>query len=166
MIWVLIVLLAILLFPIRLKFTTVYENRMFRVYFFNKELNAKKKVMEEKANVRNYNIAHRKFYKIFKENFSTAIEKLSRNPHKIKAAVKFELRYGFEDAALTGIAYGLFNGINSFIYVYLRKLFNMKDYKFDIIPDFKNPQFNFRITSIIYFNLVKVIYILVILSRR
>lgn len=158
-----IIFLALLFFPIRLRLTIIYKDGLLHTYLFNKELNIKQKVSKKKADVETAKKVHFKLVNLLPHNLRKVIYKVSNSKIKLKAKLKFELDYGFEDAALTGIFFGIFNGLNSVIYKQFEYLLKIDKYEFNILPHFNEPMFNFRINCIISFNLAKIIYMLILI---
>lgn len=155
-----LVLVVILFFPIHIKLTVIYKDGLLHVYFFSKELNIKKKTTEKKVNLETSKKVHFKLINFLPDKVRKMIYKVSSSKHKLKAKLNFELNYGFEDAAITGFLFGVFNGLSSFIYKQFEYLLKVVKYEFNVIPHFNEPMFNFRLNCIISFNLAKIIYML------
>jgi hypothetical protein len=74
-----------------------------------------------------------------------------------------KLEYGFDDAALVAILFGLIHSTYSFLYLLLLNFVKVKNVDHKLIPHFKEKKLNIEISSIIYTNLAKIIYMLTIL---
>lgn len=144
--------IIILLLPFKVKVTFIYQDSKIHIYLFNKQIGMKEKLAEDKTSKRTY-----KKLRIF-------ADKLTRNKFKPGLSLDWELNYGFEDAALTGISYGIFSTIFGVMYELIGMIFKIKAFKFSINPQFNNPTLNIRISSIISLNLAKIIYIVIILA--
>nr|WP_278245135.1 DUF2953 domain-containing protein [Clostridium sartagoforme] len=70
-----------------------------------------------------------------------------------------------EDAAYCAILYGLMNNIPTLLRLILDKVFIVKDIKLGITPKFNTNIISFGITSIFYFNIANIIYILYLISK-
>ena len=69
-----------------------------------------------------------------------------------------KLEYGFDDAAFVAILYGLIHSTYSFLYLLLQNFVKVKKIDLKVIPHFEENDFNMEISSIIYTNLGKIIY--------
>ncbi|MDP4089131.1 MAG: DUF2953 domain-containing protein [Bacillota bacterium] len=156
-----VVFLIILLVPIRIKLTVIYKDGKLHVYLFSKELNIKTKTAEQKVSVNTAKKVHFKLINFLPDKLRKIIYKASNNKHKLNAKLKFQLDYGFEDAALTGIFFGVLNGLSGFVYKQFQFLLKINRYEFNIVPHFNEVMFNFSANCIISFNLVKIIYMLI-----
>ncbi|MDT8716562.1 DUF2953 domain-containing protein [Clostridium sp. 19966] len=147
--------LIVLIMPLKIKLKTIYENNELQIYVFDRKVNFKKK--------HNYteNNSKKKKSELILKNGLSRLRKLINIKFKPRLDLSLEMHYGFEDAAFTGIFFGVAQNMNSFVYELLSSVFKIKNYKFDIIPNFNKPMLNFRINSIFSFNLVKIIYILI-----
>lgn len=156
-----IIFLLILFFPIRVKFIIIYENGVLNFYVMNKNINLKEKTSERKVSSFNIPELQRKFKRIFKRDVKFVLHRLSLVKNKPKLQFKYEMEYGFKDAAATGICCGLFSAIQPVLYKLFENIFKVKSCEFVIQPHFNKPMFNFRIISIFSFNLAKIIYIII-----
>lgn len=155
-----ILLLILLFFPFSLKLSVIYKDGNLHVFILNKQLNIKEKLGKHKATPVTAKKAEFKFINFLPNNIRKLIYKLSNSKHKLSAKIFFDLNYGFDDAAATGITYGLLSGLKSPLYNQFSFLLKVKKYEFNIIPHFNDPMFNFRLNCIISFNLAKIIYML------
>jgi hypothetical protein len=147
-----------LFFPLSIKLSVIYKDGKLHIFLFNKQLNIKKKIGKYTASPVTAKRAEFKFINFLPDNMRKPLYKLSDCNHKLTARIKFDLNYGFDDAAATGIFYGVLSGLNSVLYNQFSYLLKIKEYKYNIIPHYNDPMFNFRLNCIISFNLAKIIY--------
>ena len=100
-----------------------------------------------------------------KISYISLYQNISTNKFKPNIKVKASITYGVEDAALCAFLYGLICNIPNFIYLFLNIVFKVKDLKFDINPKFNTTLLTFGITSIFYFNIANIIYMLFLLIK-
>lgn len=155
--WIPIVII-ILFFPLSIRLTVIYKDGKLHVFIFNKQLNLKKKISKHKVNPKTAKNSEFKLINFLPSKIRKILYKISNGKHKLSARVSFDLNYGFDDAAVTAISYGLFHGANSILYNQFSFLLNIKEYNYNIIPHYNNSMFNFRLNCIISFNLAKIIY--------
>ena len=87
------------------------------------------------------------------------------NKFKPKIKLNGDINYGIEDAALCALLYGLLCNISSFIYILLKIIFKIKTLDLNINPKFNTFTLSFGITSIFYFNIANIIYILYLIFK-
>ena len=90
---------------------------------------------------------------------------LTANKLKPKIIINASLVYGIDDAAFTAILYGLLCNIPNLLYLILNIIFKVKKLSLDIEPKFNKTLLTFGITSIFYFNIANIIYILFLLFK-
>lgn len=161
--WIAIIIIIILFFPLSIKLSVIYKDGKLHVYIFNKQLNYKKKITKHKANPNTAKNSEFKFINFLPSKMRKILYKISNRKHKLSARIKFDLNYGFEDAAATAISYGLFHGANSILYNQFSFLLNIKEYHYNIIRHYNDPMFNFSLNCIISFNLAKIIYMIFVI---
>jgi hypothetical protein len=163
---VVLIILVVLFFPIKLKITCIYQDAKIHVYIFNKQFKLKEKVSERKTNKENVLRAERFIKKLLPKDIVTSVKILNRNKFKPKIDVYCSLSYGFDDAAFTGFSFGILQSLSSIIYTSVGMIFKVKSSRFNVNPQFNNSMLNFRISSIISINLVKIIYMVYILFSQ
>lgn len=170
-----IIIFIILFLPLPIKFKLEYSNRnlIIKLYKFkifssvngieNKYL---KKIIKNKHNKKDDNIkANLQKKQSKKISYKKLYRNISKNKLKPKIKINASLIYGIDDAALSAILYGLLCNIPVLLYFILSIIFKVKDLSFDINPKFKTTLINFGITSIFYFNIANIIYILFLLFK-
>jgi hypothetical protein len=166
--WIILTMamILLLLLPIRVKLTLIYENNKINIYIFNKQINKKAKIAEEKVN--SYNAKKLKFElkRFMPKNLKKAIFRLKKNKIKPRLKMSIVINYGFDDAAVTGISYGILHSFSYIFYNFVSVIFKIKNYNFEVNPYFNTPMLNLRITGIISSNLVQIIYMLIIIYRK
>lgn len=154
MLWLLIILSILVLvfipFPLKISFTYSKKEKKLYIYSFKIEIEKGKKKTKKTKNKKN---------KFDIEKIKKIFAKLRKNKFKPRLKFYTEVDYGLDDAALTGISFGLLNCISPAVYAVLKSIFKVKIYKFDVKPDFKNQMFNFNLTSIIFLSFANIIYI-------
>lgn len=150
-----LLILTTILFPIPLKITLKYSNKVLEMFIYNKKIKLKVpsktglKTDSKKSFVKSLTFSDIRsiFYKIVNLKFKSTL------------ILSTKLEYGFDDSAFVAILFGLIHSTYSFLYLSLLKFFKVKTIDFQVIPHFKKNDFNIEIFSIIYINLAKIIYV-------
>ena len=84
---------------------------------------------------------------------------------KFKPTLKMDLnvQYGFEDAMITGISYGLIGSILYFMKWIIEVPFKSKKYEFKITPVFNKNFILLFFNCIIWLNIAKIFYMIIII---
>ncbi|MCB2292012.1 DUF2953 domain-containing protein [Clostridium algoriphilum] len=151
--------LIIILFPIPIKITLKYSNKVLEIYIYNKKLKKKKPL---NLGLKNNLVSEPKYN--FLESMSlndieSIIYKIKNLKFKPIIILNTKLEYGFDDAAFVAILYGLIHSTYSLLYQILINFVKVKNMDFRVIPHFEKNHFNMGISSIIYINLAKIINI-------
>lgn len=164
-----ILLLLFLPLPIKIKVEYINNNLALKLYkhtIFSSEKGIKNKHLrkafkKEKSSKKNK--------KSSKPKKILSIKKLYRNitcnKFKPKIKISCSLTYGLEDAALCAILYGLICNFPNLLYFLLSSIFKVKNLSFDINPKFNTFILSFGISSIFYFNIANIIYMLYLVSK-
>ena len=183
-----IVLILILFIPIPLKFKIHYSKDRYYIKFYNinllsndggilnKLLNKKEKTTKKKKKRKtksedpkkytNIDPKKRKFDIDYKLLIKNIYFELSRN--KFKPSIKFnsDTIYSLGDASRTTIFLGVFYNINPILLYIFSTIFKVKVLDNDFKPIFKDQiLFEITISSIITFNLAKIIYMGIIIYK-
>ena len=183
-----IVLILILFIPIPLKFKIHYSKYRYYIKFYNinlisndggilnKLLNKKEKTTKKKKKRKtksedpkkytNIDPKKRKFDIDYKLLIKNIYFELSRN--KFKPSLKFnsDTIYSLGDASRTAIFLGVFYNINPILLYIFSIIFKVKVLDNDFKPIFKDQiLFEITISSIITFNLAKIIYMGIIIYK-
>ena len=183
-----IVLILILFIPIPLKFKIHYSKDRYYIKFYNinllsndggilnKLLNKKEKTTKKKKKRKtksedpkkytNIDPKKRKFDIDYKLLIKNIYFELSRN--KFKPSIKFnsDTIYSLGDASRTAIFLGVFYNINPILLYIFSIIFKVKVLDNDVKPIFKDQiLFEITISSIITFNLAKIIYMGIIIYK-
>ncbi|GAA0780187.1 DUF2953 domain-containing protein [Hathewaya limosa] len=156
-----LIFIVLLFFPIPLKIYVKFieKNFNFYIYLFNFQLNKKKHDKNKEKSKELNDFSFKKLLKRIFRNGSKEFNYIFKK--KLKAKLKANIDYGFGDACETGISYGLFwVGIDTLLN-YLTQYFKFKECDINVKPYFNEKKLNLVIESIIYLNLVKIIYILI-----
>ena len=152
--------LTIILFPIPLKITLKYTNKVLEIYIYNKKLRTNKVSKNDIEHIPNL-----KPFRVFNlSEIKLIIGKLKHLKLKPTLTLKTKLEYGFNDAAFVAILFGLIHSTHSLLYLVLRDFVKVKNIDLKVIPHFEENDFNMETLSIIYMNLVKIIYMAFVMS--
>lgn len=157
-----IFLIVLLLFiPIPLKIYVCYKNNKFIIKFYKVTLYPSKHLKDmskiySKAKEKN------KLTTNFKKNFNKhtiqeIFHSLCKSKLKPRLKLDFNIDYGFEDAALTALSYGLLNSIFAPLQHILYSFFKVKKLQFNALPDFDGSKLNLEIKSIISISIAQII---------
>lgn len=82
------------------------------------------------------------------------------NEIKYKPKIRLRLRshYGLDDAALTGISYGVISAFLANMYEVLNIFFSIKEYDISVEPEYNKLTFDCDLKCIIFISLAKIIY--------
>lgn len=160
---ILIVFLTIIFIPIPLKLTLKLNKDEASLYFYSKKIKLKNQSeATKKAKIIKHKVIHRPKFLNTENLYFT----LKSNNYKPTLKILIELEFGFEDAALTGLFYGLSSTIYPFLYQYLKLFFKVPSYVLEPTPNFENICFKLNIESIFSLSIVKAIYIFYILRKN
>jgi len=148
---VLLSILIIIFIPIPIKLRIQLNKCETYIFLYSKKLNLNKK-NTNKTN---------EFLNIKNIYFT-----LTNNKRKPKIKFNMDLKFGFEDAALTGLTNGLFSAISPLLYQTLLLFFNIPRFQINLNPDFENPTYELNLQCIISINIVKAIYIFYLLRKN
>ncbi|MCJ7688708.1 MAG: DUF2953 domain-containing protein, partial [Clostridiaceae bacterium] len=156
---VFVIALTIILFPIPLKITLKYSNKILEIYIYNKKL--KQKTNKKNNSIKKQKITTKKSYTV--SDIKLIISKIMSLKFKPTLTLTTKLEYGFDDAALVAILFGLIHSTYSFLYLLLLNFVKVKNIDHKVIPYFKEKNLSFKISSIIYTNLAKIIYMSIVM---
>ncbi|MCL2322619.1 MAG: DUF2953 domain-containing protein [Oscillospiraceae bacterium] len=80
--------------------------------------------------------------------------------------MKLNIQYGFEDAMITGISYGFIGSILYFLKWIIDIPFKSKKYDFKIAPIFDKNILLLFLDCIIWLNIAKILYIMIIIIKN
>ncbi|MGK0468625.1 DUF2953 domain-containing protein [Clostridium sp.] len=156
---VFLITLTIILFPVPLKITLKYSKKNLEIYVYNKKLHRKEH--KKSKPIKNQKKSSYKSYTLIDINL--IINKIIGLKFKPTLTLETKLEYGFDDSALVAILFGLIHSTYSFLYLLLLNFVNVKKINHEVIPYFKQKNLSIEISSIIYTNLAKIIYMLTIM---
>lgn len=154
MLYVFIILLLIF-FPIPIKIIFTYFEKTVTLKIFNIKIDILKLIKNK-----NINKSSKKFTKK-NINYMNLLSIYTNGKFKPLINIKIFITYGFNDAAYTGIIYGLLNAIFALQYQLISQIFTIKKYDFKLNPNFKKNIFDFNLNCIIFISLANVIYIVI-----
>lgn len=170
---ILIIIFILLFLPLPIKIDLEYLNKNLIIKLYKYPLFSSKNGVENKYLKRfikkekkikdDINTSKRKYLK--KLSYRKLYRNISTNKLKPKIKINASLVYGFDDAAFSAILYGLLCNIPNLLYLFLSIVFKVKKLSFDIEPKFNKALLTFGITSIFYFNIANIIYILFLLFK-
>ena len=156
---VFLIAIIIILFPIPLKITLKYSKKILEIYVYNKKLMRKKHNKTEP--IKKVKVRLEKSFTL--SDIRLIINKFMDLKFKPNLTLITHLEYGFDDAALVAILFGLIHTTNSFLYLLLQKFVKVKNINHEVIPYFKEKDLSMKISCIIYANLAKIIYMSIIM---
>ncbi|MCB2308019.1 DUF2953 domain-containing protein [Clostridium estertheticum] len=160
--------LTIVFFPIHLKITLKYTNKVLEIYIYKKKLDVNKplksnlkdplkskptKIFFKPLNLRDLDLSD-----VNLNNINLITHKFKNLKFKPTLILNTKLEYGFDDAALVAILFGLIHSAYSLLYLILINFVKVKNIDLKVTPQFKENNLNMEISSIIYINFVKIIY--------
>ena len=151
---VFLITLTIILLPIPLKTTLKYSNKTLEVFVYNKKVKTKAISKSDVKNFRDINLTKSFELKDMKPIFY----RVRRLRLKFALSLNTKLEYGFDDAALVAILFGLIHSSYSFLYSSLSNFVEVKSISLKVTPHFEESDFKMETLGIIYMNLVKIIY--------
>jgi len=165
---ILFTITILLLIPIPIKLSFNYSKLNMNFYIYNFKLNLEKlmklyKKKEKKVTAQPLEKKKKEFDLTTIFSLINSIENI-----KFKPTIRFNFycNYGFIDASNTAIAYAYINSISPFLYKLLNKPFKIKSYDYNIKPDFQGAFLESSIHSIIFVNIIKIIYMLVFIKNK
>ncbi len=170
-----IIILIILFLPLPIKIKLEYSNKNLVIklykYMIFSSLNGVenkylKKLIKNKPKIKDNNIKSKSQRNLIKKiSYKKLYKNISTNKLKPKIKLNASLIYGIDDAAVSAILYGLLCNIPTLLYFILNIIFKVKNLSFDIKPKFNTTLLTFGITSIFYFNIANIIYMLFLLFK-
>jgi hypothetical protein len=164
---ILLLIIILLVIPIPIKFSFKYTKNTFNIYIYNFKINLKKSMnfLKEKG---------KKTTATFKEedhklDLSSVFALINYiDTIKYKPTLRFRLycNYGLIDASKTAITYGYIYALSPLIYKSLNIPFKIKKYDYDIEPNFEGTFLESNIDSIIFVNIIKIIYMFIVIRTK
>ncbi len=166
--WILAIVTLVLLFPIPIKITLIYANEIFTLKIYNKVIipSKTKKTKAKNKNKRSDYVKTHNEEKISKLKFKDLkgiIELFINSKFKFTIRTKFTMDYSIEDAAINAITYGFLYQITAFISTILNLFFKVKNFTPTINIKYNENFFKFESTSIIFINIAKIIYMVIVI---
>lgn len=149
---ILLIIVAFIPIPIKIKF--IYENKIAKLSIFKFKINFKSFLSKEiiHANTKKQKIkGHIKLH-----NVKAILDKINCSRFKPRLNLKIKIDFGFSDAATTGLCYGFINILSPIFYQLFNIIFKIKNFEYDINPNFSNPKVKLQVNSIIFISLVNV----------
>ncbi len=166
--WILAIVTLVLLFPIPIKITLIYANEIFTLKIYNKVIipSKTKKTRAKNKNKRSDYVKTHNEEKISKLKFKDLkgiIELFINSKFKFTIRTKFRMDYSIEDAAINAITYGFLYQVTAFISTILNLFFKVKNFTPTINIKYNENFFKFESTSIIFINIAKIIYMVIVI---
>ncbi|MBU3198626.1 DUF2953 domain-containing protein [Clostridium estertheticum] len=165
---VFVFVLTIILFPIHLNITLKYTNKVLEIYIYKRKLKVNKPLKSNskdqlkskpiKIFFKPLNLRHINLSDINLSTINLISHKFKDLRFKPTLSLNTKLEYGFDDAALVAIVFGLIHSTYSLLYLILTNFVKVKNIDLKVTPQFKENNLNMEISSIIYINFVKIIY--------
>lgn len=157
---ILIILLLVLLLPVPIKTSVIYSEKKLDIYLYN--LKFKKKKEKKRPSLNKMYLKRKEVLYISK----LGINVLRHNSFKPHIKLNINFIYGLDDAANTAKLYGLLNVANPIIYALLGEFFLIKNFDYKVNADFNKSLFKFNMISIIFINLLTILYVIGIFSTK
>lgn len=158
---ILIIIAAIMFIPIPFSARLQYVNEP-EVYIYRFKLNIKKiqsKIRKRKPKKTNCDkkdedkdLSSKLMY------YKDLISNIGRIKYKPNLILRLKSHYGLDDAAVTGISYGVISAFLANVYELLKLFFNIKQYDLSIEPEYNKLTFDCDLRCIIFISLAKIIY--------
>ncbi|HCO74486.1 hypothetical protein [Clostridium sulfidigenes] len=166
--WILAIVTLVLLFPIPIKITLIYANEIFTLKIYNKVIipSKTKKTKAKNKNKRSDYVKtdnEEKISKLKLKDLKGIIELFINSKFKFTIRTKFRMDYSIEDAAINAITYGFLYQITAFISTILNLFFKVKNFTPTINIKYNENFFKFESTSIIFINIAKIIYMVIVI---
>ncbi len=166
--WILAIVTLVLLFPIPIKITLIYANEIFTLKIYNKVIIPSKTKKTKAKNEKKWSDYvktpnEEKISKLKLKDLKGIIELFINSKFKFTIRTKFRMDYSIEDAAINAIAYGFLYQITAFISTILNLFFKVKDFTPTINIKYNENFFKFESTSIIFINIAKIIYMVIVI---
>lgn len=164
-VWISVIFALILLFPIPLKITLIYDKGIFTLKLFKKELFKSNKIENDKAlKEEEFHVETPKGKKSFNfklKSLMDIIQIFKNTKFKFTLRTKINISYSIDDAAINAVVYGLLSQGVITLHSLLKSFLKVKSFKPTIDMQYNKNYFNIYSTSIIIVNLAKIIYVIV-----
>lgn len=166
LLWISAIIILVLLFPIPIKITLIYDDEIFTLKIYNKVIipSKNKKSNDKKKNKpRDYieTPSGEEISKLKLKDIREIINFFINTKLKFSMRTKINIDYAIDDAAINAIAYGLLHQITAFIATILNLFFKVKNFIPNINIKYNENFFKFEITSIFFINIAKIIYMII-----
>lgn len=165
--WTLTIAALILLLPIPIKLTLIFDEGIIILKVYNKTVvpsarKNKKKKQPKKKNKKKYikTPAGERIKKFKIRDMKDLIRFLANTKLKFFLWTDINISYSIEDAAINAIAYGLLSQASAYYHILLKKFFYLKKYKCNVMMTYNENFFKVKSNSIILINLATIIYIM------
>ena len=164
--YIILFFIAFLFIKFPIKIRVLFANNEFKIYLYKILLFSNvKKADISKRDQRKIKRNAKKTIKKRKLVIMKLIENLIKIKYKTNIKIDFKCDIGLGDAAYTATLYGLSNIITSFIYIFMTKLFRIKRYNINFIPNFNKETLIIDFKCIINVNIVNIITMLFVTFR-
>ncbi|MFL0268368.1 DUF2953 domain-containing protein [Candidatus Clostridium radicumherbarum] len=166
--FILLVIIILLLIPIPIKLSIKYSSFNINFYLYNFKLNFDKlRKLYRKSEIKKHvKPLHKEKYEFDYTYILFLIDRIENIKLKPTIRFKFYCNYGFSEASSTAIAFGYINSISPFLYKLLNTPFKIKSYDFNIKPNFQGVFLESSINSIIFVNIIKIIYMIIFIRKK
>lgn len=91
-------------------------------------------------------------------HYKEMISSIDRIKYKPNLRLRLKSHYGLDDAAVTGISYGVISVFLANMYELLKVFFSIKQYDISVEPEYNKLTFDCDLKCIIFISLAKIIY--------
>ena len=155
MFYIIIIIMLLFFIPFPVSISLSYIDKEFAFKIYNIKIDIKK---IKAKNQKKKKSKHKKRKRV---PVTDIFNILIQNKFKPSVKSRIHMMYGFDDAALTGITYGIFNIVCTFIFQVLNLVMNVKKFNTNIEPCFNKKIFDVKFNCIIFISLANVIYIMI-----
>lgn len=166
LLWISAIIILVLLFPIPIKITLIYDDEIFTLKIYDKVIipSKNKKSNDKKKNKPRDHIetpSGEEISKLKLKDIREIINFFINTKLKFSMRTKINIDYAIDDAAINAIAYGLLHQITASIATILNLFFKVKNFIPNINIKYNENFFKFEITSIFFINIAKIIYMII-----
>jgi len=161
-IFILLIIISFIPIPIKIKF--IYEDKIAKLFIYKFNIKLKKFSKKIKSTTTPKKPKNKAPIKL--QNIKAILKKINNSKFKPRLKLKVKIDFGFSDAAITALSYGLINIIAPMVYELFKVVFKIKNFQYDLHPDFNNSKVKLQANSIIFISLVNVMYMVFIIFKN
>ncbi|MCM8711066.1 DUF2953 domain-containing protein [Clostridium sp. SYSU_GA19001] len=152
-------LIVLILLPIPIKLKLESTNEDFSFYIYNFKIILKSNIKKKKISISNEK--KKKKINLKFNDFKIIVHNIDCLKFKPTLRMHINLNFSLDDAAATAVISGFLYSLSPILYRCLSIVFKPKFYSFNVNPDYNDKMLKTQITSIIFINLAKIIYMFI-----